>query len=289
MKRRLLSVFFLLACLAAAVLLFAALVRPEAPDASRRAEKINLALRRTAHLLLQLSGDSTAQIPPVEPDGSGKAWWLRLEQPIDYAALPALLQTSLDRHGIAEAYDVALFDCAGGDLVLGYAKKDFTENNDPPCGSRAELGACYWIKITFAEPSGAAPGALARGAAFAALLAAGFWLWRRKGRAGAAPQAIAGGRRLGQSVFDAANQALYVAGIRHELTYREAKLLQLFWGHPNQLLEREHIHQLVWADEGIRVGRSVDMFVSRLRKLLQADPALRLAAVHGVGYRLEVD
>lgn len=93
---------------------------------------------------------------------------------------------------------------------------------------------------------------------------------------------------FGHSSFDVVNQVLVVAGLRHDLTYREAKLLQLFYRHPNQLLERDYILQSVWADEGILVGRSVDMFVSRLRKLLRADAAVQIATVHGVGYRLEV-
>ena len=59
--------------------------------------------------------------------------------------------------------------------------------------------------------------------------------------------------------------------------------------HPGQLLERERILREVWADEGILVGRSVDMFVSRLRKKLAADPTVGIAAVHGVGYRLELN
>jgi DNA-binding response OmpR family regulator len=54
------------------------------------------------------------------------------------------------------------------------------------------------------------------------------------------------------------------------------------------VLERNFIIENVWADEGVLVGRSVDMFVSRLRKLLRDDPSIKLVAVHGVGYRMEV-
>lgn len=64
-------------------------------------------------------------------------------------------------------------------------------------------------------------------------------------------------------------------------------MLCLFASSPNQLLERDFILQQVWADEGVLVGRSVDMFVSRLRKKLALDPSIGIVAVHGVGYRLE--
>ncbi len=88
--------------------------------------------------------------------------------------------------------------------------------------------------------------------------------------------------------MDIANQLLYVGNTKQNLTYREAKLLQLFIKHQNQILERDFILKSVWEDEGITVGRSIDVFVSRLRKLLQEDSSLKIAAVHGVGYRLEV-
>ena len=72
------------------------------------------------------------------------------------------------------------------------------------------------------------------------------------------------------------------------LTYREAKLLHLFTNNKNKVLERDFILKSVWEDEGIIVGRSVDVFVSRLRKMLAEDLQVKISAVHGVGYRLEV-
>ena len=88
--------------------------------------------------------------------------------------------------------------------------------------------------------------------------------------------------------MDLENQMLYSANTQHNLTFREAKLLHLFIKHPNQVLERDFILKSVWEDEGVTVGRSIDVFVSRLRKLLQEDASLKIVAVHGVGYRLEV-
>jgi len=78
-------------------------------------------------------------------------------------------------------------------------------------------------------------------------------------------------------------------GHRQTLTFRETKLLKLFASHCGQLLERDFIIQQVWADEGVLVGRSVDVFVSRLRKKISNDPSVGLSVVHGVGYRLETE
>jgi DNA-binding response OmpR family regulator len=72
------------------------------------------------------------------------------------------------------------------------------------------------------------------------------------------------------------------------LTFRENKLLLYFANHPNQVLEREEILANVWGDEGLIVGRSLDVFVSRLRKILKNDTTLQLKNIHGIGYRLEI-
>lgn len=255
-------------------------------------DKINLALRRTAHHLLVQSGDSTSLIPPVERGDKPGSWIIRLERPFDYHALPALLQESFDLHGIKAEYDVTLLDCANWELLLGYNKRDFTENNDPPCGTREQNGRCYNLQVSFTQSSTPAwPLWLAA----LILLPLGYFLYQGLKKRSPSPPPLAPEENaqnpaivLGQSSLDMANQTLTTGGVRHNLTYREAKLLQLFFRHPGQLLERDFILQQVWADEGILVGRSVDMFVSRLRKLLRADTSLRITTVHGVGYRLEV-
>ena len=93
---------------------------------------------------------------------------------------------------------------------------------------------------------------------------------------------------FGQSTLDVANQKLLLPAVSKDLTYRETKLLQLFCRHQNKILERDLILKAVWEDEGVLVGRSVDVFVSRLRKLLKEDERVRIVNVHSVGYRFEV-
>jgi len=259
-------------------------------------EKVNLALRRTAHHLLIQSGDSTSTIPPVIQGENQDTWIIRLERPFNYQALPALLQESFDLHGVSTDYDVMLLDCQEMALLLGYNKLDFTEKNETPCGTREQTAGCYTLQVSFAGPANQLTNHWLRWLAVLALLPLGFLLYRslkpRPGQSEPAPQPEISGDSaitVGLSTFDFTNQLLIISGARHNLTYREAKLLQLFCRHPNQLLERDFILQNVWADEGILVGRSVDMFVSRLRKLLRADATVSIVTVHGVGYRLEVN
>lgn len=92
----------------------------------------------------------------------------------------------------------------------------------------------------------------------------------------------------GEFLLDIPNQKLKHSAKLTDLTYRETRLLSLFFGHPNQLLQRDWIEQIIWEDEGLVVGRSLDVFVSRLRKILSVDPSLEIVNVRARGYRLEV-
>lgn len=279
-------------------LLFAQAIRvtPVAnrPNDRSFAEKVNLALRRTAHHLLLEKGDSTSRIPPVQRRNSN-TFYVRLEHAFDYDRLPALLHESLSLHQIVVDYDVAVLDCTQGELQLGYNYRDFTEKNEVPCGGRQLGRGCYILQVTLTAPE-PTPQPVTRWwlAGFACLLAGGFIFWRWSTSTKTAPDTSEGilskpdQLHFGKSSLDMTNQTLVAGAVRHSLTYREAKLLHLFVGRPNQVLDRDFILKSVWEDEGVIVGRSVDVFVSRLRKLLQDDPAVRILAVHGVGYRLEV-
>ena len=73
-----------------------------------------------------------------------------------------------------------------------------------------------------------------------------------------------------------------------QLSQKENKLLALFASQQNEILERDHLLKEIWEDEGVFVGRSLDMFVSKLRKKLIQDPNIQLKNVRGRGYVLQV-
>lgn len=263
---------------------------PEKAPEAFSAEKVNLALRRTADGLLRLEGDSTSRIPAIEQDGA-TVWKVRLEQPFNYEALPHLLQSSLEQYGIQRPYTVAVRQCATSIIDLGYHQLDVVADSGfVPCGGREMPNGCHFIEITFLENSEKNTLLAAKLGAFALILAgiAGIWFFsRKKSTPLLTPEAEVDWLEFGHSRLDVAGQVLICKEVRHTLTFREAKLLRLFAVNQNRLLERDVILQQVWADEGILVGRSVDVFVSRLRKKLADDGSVAIVAVHGVGYRLE--
>ena len=94
---------------------------------------------------------------------------------------------------------------------------------------------------------------------------------------------------LGTYKFDEKNRLLtHPQSSGRQLTSREADLLLLLMQHPNQLLERERILNKIWGTDDYFAGRSLDVFISRLRKYLQADAGLEIQNVHGMGFKLRV-
>lgn len=92
---------------------------------------------------------------------------------------------------------------------------------------------------------------------------------------------------IGRYRFDSANQRLSSGNFSIDLTAREAALLKLLAERVNEVVSRDEILVRLWGKKDYFLGRSLDVFVSRLRKYLREDENLRLVSVHGVGFRLE--
>ncbi|HNK61313.1 MAG TPA: response regulator transcription factor [Chitinophagaceae bacterium] len=73
-----------------------------------------------------------------------------------------------------------------------------------------------------------------------------------------------------------------------KLKQKEADLLQFLCMHPNKILKRDEILLAVWGKDDYFLGRSMDVFMSKLRKYLKADPQVVLETIHGLGYRFSV-
>ena len=83
------------------------------------------------------------------------------------------------------------------------------------------------------------------------------------------------------------NLTLSINGQTQSLTHREADVLAYLLEHPNVLVRRNELLQAVWGDDDYFMGRSLDVFISRLRKRIAQDTTLRIENVHGVGFILK--
>jgi DNA-binding response OmpR family regulator len=93
---------------------------------------------------------------------------------------------------------------------------------------------------------------------------------------------------IGAYRFDSARQILTGKGKTFKLTSRESELLHLLCVHRSQTLDRGMALRRIWGDESYFNGRSMDVFISRLRKYLKDDPRVEIINVHGKGYKLIV-
>ncbi|GAB2796758.1 hypothetical protein GCM10027275_47670 [Rhabdobacter roseus] len=93
---------------------------------------------------------------------------------------------------------------------------------------------------------------------------------------------------LGKFLFNVKGQRLLLGSEMISLTDKECQVLRLLHQNFGELIPRETLMQEVWINEGVITGRSLDMFVSKLRKKLSLDPELRITNIHGKGYKLEI-
>jgi DNA-binding response OmpR family regulator len=94
---------------------------------------------------------------------------------------------------------------------------------------------------------------------------------------------------LGKYQVDFKNYNLIGPTTQRKLTKKEADLLKLLVEHQGQVLERELLANMVWGDDTYFVGRSMDVFITRLRKYLADDAGISIVNIHGVGFKLVVE
>lgn len=92
---------------------------------------------------------------------------------------------------------------------------------------------------------------------------------------------------LGKYTFDFSNLTLRNNATEKTLTQKEAEVLKLLYHNRERVLKREEILKHVWGDDDYFMGRSMDVFISKLRKYLKEDPSVQIVNYHGVGFKLE--
>ena len=93
---------------------------------------------------------------------------------------------------------------------------------------------------------------------------------------------------LGIFVFDTENQTLVSNDQVKTLTKKEVQILKILFKYKNQVVSREVILNAVWGQNDYFVGRSLDVFITKLRKYLREDPKILISNIHGVGFKFEI-
>jgi DNA-binding response OmpR family regulator len=94
--------------------------------------------------------------------------------------------------------------------------------------------------------------------------------------------------QVGKLRFSFTDLKIYVDDQTINLTQKEADLLLFLCKHPNKILKREEVLLNVWGKDDYFLGRSMDVFITKLRKHFKADPSIVLETIHGIGFRFNV-
>lgn len=92
--------------------------------------------------------------------------------------------------------------------------------------------------------------------------------------------------KIGKYTFDTQKQVLVADGKMQKLTTKECELLALLCSHVNEILERNYALKAIWVDDNYFNARSMDVYITKLRKLLKEDPDIEIINIHGKGYKL---
>ena len=271
-------------------------------------KQINVTMRMIGHEVLLCANDSESLILAVEKEGDRYKIEFSSEFEFKHDDLVPIITENLTKTGITESYIVEVEECDSKKIVYNYQIGGSGFTNMIPCGGRSQPMGCYKIFITLLdtsnqsnlaalninhksnpakdlfpkEPSTNYAAISLYGVPF--LLLIGFFLmyFKRKDKSLIDPNLIA----IGNFFFNEDNMQLILDKEVTELTSKEADLLSLLHKHTNTTLEREFILNSVWGDEGDYVGRTLDVFISKLRKKLEGDASLKIINIRGVGYKL---
>lgn len=261
-------------------------------------------VRKIGHEILLMTGDSTSRVLPVTV--VDERYVLRFES--EFAFEPELLSGTVKRVmeevRLQHSYLVEVFMCEKQTMVYNFEGGGYQHDSLDlmPCATRAYPKTCYELAITFGESNKEKQELSVSGehnlrkesgvshwwwiTIVVVVVIALIFLFRKREETQEQQEHII---NIGAYVFDKRNMHLTFRDETVELTSKEADLLFLLHSSANQTIERDTILRIVWGDDGDYVGRTLDVFISKLRKKLAADPAIKITNIRGVGYRLVVD
>ena len=261
-------------------------------------------LRKIGDEILLQSGDSTSRVLPVKKTGENE-YQVSFENELTFQpdSLVNTIQELLAKDPGTRNYIVNVLNCSDASVAYGYAISRNRKDDIIACLGRNQPKACYLIKVTF-QPTRtitAKNGYLLGSLALLALLGYVFLRPGKRREVSPGNQATWPRERptepqnqptnmfaLGSVLFDAQNRKLIVDEKTIDLTATESRVLRIFALSPNETVERSRLQKEIWEDEGVIVGRSLDMFISKLRKKLEVDPNIKISVIRGKGYRLEI-
>ena len=261
---------------------------------SHQKEKLEAALRKIGHDMLVKSNDFSSLVMPVRNLGDQK-YEVYFQNPITIHPedLYTITQKALVNSKLAANYIVEVRDCIQQEVMYSYhVQNEGKGNPEIACLGRNLSKGCYTIQVVLLDAdvsSSEIPQVflLMCGVLLIVFIATPPLLGKLKNNSkedNHSDQIVT----IGKYRFFKEEHKLMIDNENIELTSKEYELLTILSNHQNEVVTKDRLLKEIWEDKGVFVGRSLDMFISKLRKKLLKDDAVKIVNVRGVGYKLVV-
>lgn len=264
---------------------------PSNQENSDVSERTKVALRSVGNELLLINKDTTSLVLPIKEIGNFK-YRVSFQNRLFFepSQLVDLIKKSFDKTSLPKKYRVEVIQCSDNEVAYSYEINNETEKNIIPCKGRELPNNCYLIELKFINVNTSFFNQ--QFFLFSILLLLIFfgidYVFSR-------PKGIENSNQntdvptIGSYQFFPTQNKLVKQAVEISLSKKECELLVIFNENQNQIVTREELTKKVWEDNGVFVGRSLDTYISKLRKKLSDDTTIKIVNVHGVGYKLEVN
>jgi len=272
------------------ILMFSTWMFLDSGEKNNESETVKVVLRDVGHQLLLSNQDSTSLVLPIIDLGNS-TYEISFNKQLSFepGSLVSIIYNSFEKVTLPADYLVEVIQCNNHEIAYSYKIKASEEKNIIPCRGRVLPENCYTIEVMFSDRTASFPH---RPTLLYALIIIGFLLlaslfYNRK-HFKISEKTDENYAEIGSYKFYPAQNKLIKEAVEISLSKKECELLILFIAQPNQTIKREELTKKVWEDHGVIVGRSLDTYISKLRKKLKDDQYIKLINIHGVGYKLEI-
>jgi DNA-binding winged helix-turn-helix (wHTH) protein len=252
-------------------------------------ELVKIALRDVGNKLLLANQDSTSLILPVQKVEESK-FQLSFERELTIFpdTLVKVVQQSFQKANLPSHYQLEVKQCKDLEVAYSFLQNANVEKSIVPCSGRNIPQKCYTIEVRFLEKTATSSSKIFWIVIMSLSILSAFVFFPKRKKTKQSHTKIEDGIPLGKFQFYPEESKLLLVSNEISLSKKEVELLSLFIENPNKIIKREELSKKVWEDHGVFVGRSLDTYISKLRKKLSDDESIKLTNVHGIGYVLEI-
>lgn len=254
--------------------------------------KNEIQLRKIGHEVLISANDYTSKVLPIKTI-SDNEFQISFEN--EFAFVPDsiinIVKKNISKGSFPKEYTVSVQKCSNKAIVYGFHIVPDSTKNVITCKGRNMPLDCYVIHLNFSSESVFSYSSFIFIIAQVLGLSLFFLIRSRIMKRKKQPTTTndEDSISIGNYSFYFKKHQLQFEKELISLTPKESKLLYLLSLSPNEIIDRTTLQKEIWENEGVIVTRSLDMFISKLRKKLDKDSSITIVNIHGVGYKLEIN